>query len=89
MPNHTPWHSDESAKPVVARAQSLLTRVEAAITAKPVNVSRFRQFRTELRIALAESESYLRWTLSDWAAAIDAECRMVERCAVPPMGAAA
>ena len=41
----------------MVRAQSLLTRVEAAITAKLVNVSRFRQFRTELRIALPKAKA--------------------------------
>ena len=79
MPITKPWHADPTAAPVVARAQSLLARVEACIADNPINVGRFRTFRAELTTALAESESYLRWTLSDWSAAIEIECDCVER----------
>lgn len=62
----------------VDRANSLIARIDAALADKPLNASRFRTFRTELTTALADSDSYLAWTLADWAAAIEFELSCVE-----------
>lgn len=67
---HTDIHSEA--------AKALLTRVEAAIAARPVNAPRFCTFRDELTTALDEGGSYLSWTLADWSEAIEGELRWHE-----------
>lgn len=63
----------------VDRANLLIARIDAALADKPINASRFRTFRTELTAALSDTDSYLAWTLADWAAAIEFELSCVER----------
>lgn len=63
----------------VERAKLLIARIDAAIADKPLNVSRFKTFRAELTAALADTASYLAWTLADWSAAIEFELWCIER----------
>lgn len=61
------------------RASSLIARIDAALAGKPLNAPRFIRFRNELTAALADTDSYLAWTMADWSAAIEFEIGCVER----------